>query len=541
MAEDRPATKSLLMSRVAFAALTAVVTACAAGVGQFPHRAPLWKDPDDAPFTRQPVAYRSSYAWDVFDNLLFRPLARFFAVDPAGEAVNVNSLDEVPDSSWFTNRIGRAPISREELVDGACAGTPPLDPDPPDGTWEIDFGKPEGSSAGFRVVVGGVRYMLKADEVGHGDRSTGAQVLATRAFWAAGWNTTCEQLVSIRPSALRLDPGLVAHDNQGNSWRFDEKALAGLLARAVHDGDRVRLVASRWLPGRTLGPFRYVGTRPDDPNDVVRHEDRRDLRGARIFAAWLNHWDAREENTMDVWMPEPDGRGHVVHFLFDMNDCLGAQWGYGFEARTGSATYIDVPTIFADWFTFGLITRPWDRIGKLPFEKQFGSFRADGFDPASWVPGYPNPAFERMTERDGAWAARVLARFTDEDVDTLVSTGAFGERGASRWLARTLDQRRDAILRRYFTVLSPIADVVVDGDRLCGVDLARRVFDPSRFRYTASTSHGDRLAVVVDGDRVCVQLPATDGYVTINLANGQSAHPLRAHLWGHDLAAVERP
>jgi hypothetical protein len=30
-----------------------------------------------------------------------RPISDFWAVDPAGESINVNSLDEVPDSSWF--------------------------------------------------------------------------------------------------------------------------------------------------------------------------------------------------------------------------------------------------------------------------------------------------------------------------------------------------------------------------------------------------------------------------------------------------------
>ena len=40
-------------------------------------------------------------------------------------AVNVNTIDEVPDSSWFTNRIGARPITIDELRRGPVAGPAP--------------------------------------------------------------------------------------------------------------------------------------------------------------------------------------------------------------------------------------------------------------------------------------------------------------------------------------------------------------------------------------------------------------------------------
>lgn len=36
----------------------------------------------------------------------------------AGPSLNVNTLGEVPDSSWFTNRIGLGKMSLEEIVRG---------------------------------------------------------------------------------------------------------------------------------------------------------------------------------------------------------------------------------------------------------------------------------------------------------------------------------------------------------------------------------------------------------------------------------------
>ena len=36
-------------------------------------------------------------------------------------ALNVNTVDEVPDSSWFTNRIGRKAMSTAESREGRIA------------------------------------------------------------------------------------------------------------------------------------------------------------------------------------------------------------------------------------------------------------------------------------------------------------------------------------------------------------------------------------------------------------------------------------
>ncbi len=81
---------------------------------------------------------------------------------------------------------------------------------------------------------------------------------------------------------------------------------------AARRGDGAyRALVSRRLPGADLGPFRYAGTRPDDPNDLYAHEHRRELRALRVFAAWLNHDDSRSLNTRDT-LVERDGRRRRV-------------------------------------------------------------------------------------------------------------------------------------------------------------------------------------------------------------------------------------
>jgi hypothetical protein len=124
-------------------AFCAPIACGAGGERRFPLRDPLWVDTDLRPVSVEceerpsdedpnhmscaPEPYESPLAWDGANNSVFRPLARVFAVDPAGVATNVNAFDEVPDSAWFTNRIGRQHPSREELLAGACSPADVLD------------------------------------------------------------------------------------------------------------------------------------------------------------------------------------------------------------------------------------------------------------------------------------------------------------------------------------------------------------------------------------------------------------------------------
>src|SRR5258708_24566702 len=114
----------------------------------------------------------------------FRPLERVFAVDRGGEAVNVNSLDEVPDSAWFTNRLGVHPMSIEELALGACDPSLLLEPEAAaEGTWVVDSGKGNGSSAGFRGNIPGKgKYMFNAEPPEQPERPSAASVISAAVY-----------------------------------------------------------------------------------------------------------------------------------------------------------------------------------------------------------------------------------------------------------------------------------------------------------------------------------------------------------------------
>src|SRR5579859_1308101 len=213
-----------------------------------------------------PAEYVSPLIWDGTDNLVFRPLAEVWAFRAASEAVNANSLDEVADSAWFTNRIGVRDVPVEELMRGACEPKDLLDPDKePDGAWVVDHGKTNGSSLGFRVNVRGRKYLFKVDTDAP-ERGSAASVIGAAAYQAVGFNTSCEQVVYIRPALLKLKPGLKVQANFGGEKDFDQAALDHILSLAPKKGALLRFQASAWLPGSLLGPFRYEGERRDDPN-----------------------------------------------------------------------------------------------------------------------------------------------------------------------------------------------------------------------------------------------------------------------------------
>ena len=597
--ETRKRTRAGLAVMATVATLTAL-TACG-GFRRFPLHDPLWKDDDQRPFLPPPQEYDSPFAWDGANQIVFRPLARFFAVDPAGQAINVNAMDEVADSSWFTNRIGMHDMTVPEVVKGACPDTK-LDPNMADGSWLIDLGKANGANPGFRINVPGVgKFMMKADPELEPERASGATAIATRMYHDVGYWAPCDSVVYFRPSLLKLKPGLKVTDNSGLAKPFDDKALKAVLDSASHRNGLVRMAASSWLPGKTIGPYTYDGRRKDDPNDVIDHEDRRELRGGFLLAAWINHFDAREQNTMNVFLSEKDaaedakksdgdpsndpkpppvakeaskkdakkdpGPGYVRHYIIDIGDAFGSVWFIdGISERLGHAYYLDLPYLADDFITLGAVTRPWERARRTG--GIFNYYNADDFDPELYRTGYPNPAFGKMVEGDGAWMARILARFTDPMVDELVKVGDYSDPIDVAYLTKTLKQRRDIILKRYLSRLSPIGQVhMVENERLCGVDEARyaHVAPDNAFHYAARLyappSYDPRwsLRTMPSGDgEICVELahlPIADGvpdgdpsrYVIVDVADTFAKGPLRAHLYdlgkqrGFRLVGLERP
>lgn len=555
--------------RVIAATLCAVLVAgCGGGLRRFPLRDPMWLDRDQRPFKGQPDEYFSPFGWDAANQTAFRPVSRFFAVDPAGESIDVNALDEVPDSSWFVNRVSRAPLSPSDMASGPCT-TPPLDPN---GPWTVTGAKPNGYNPGFLIKdADGRKFLVKFDGVVEGERPTAADAVGSRLYYAAGYYAPCNRIVYFDRKILRIDPKAKAEQGR-DKVPLTEHHLDLAFSKALMTPDgRYRAISSLFVAGKPIGPWTYQGTRSDDPNDVVAHEDRRELRGGRVIAAWLNHFDTREVNTLASFIPVVGGRGYVRHYLIDFGDSFGSIWEPPMLGRRiGHAYYLDFPYIVEDFLTLGLIRRPWDRARFGPSGTVFGYWNVELFEPDKWHPGYPNPAFGRMSEHDAAWMARIIAEFRDEHLRAIVEQASFGRPLLTTEMLRILRGRRDKILARYFAKLSPLARPELAREagavRLCLRDLATfsgvarsgtRTYESRAWLGDALTPSSAPALSRLPPDRVCAALPAVPGasrsapqYLIVDLvarSPGEAVPgPARVHLYhlgGDDYRVVglERP
>src|SRR3977135_1306742 len=99
--------------------------------------------PDD-PIAREPESQDASKAQPYFMGSLYEMTNNLFVTagykSSGTRAQNINTIDEVPDSNWFTNRIGTTRITVEDLVRGANRGAPP-DPS----RWTLTREKTSGS------------------------------------------------------------------------------------------------------------------------------------------------------------------------------------------------------------------------------------------------------------------------------------------------------------------------------------------------------------------------------------------------------------
>lgn len=454
-----------------------------------------WYADDQRPIP-MPTERDPNLMWDMVNDSVVLPLERtlrpgrivrrigtLFGGDHVPPAANINALDEVPNSSWFTNRIGFYVLSPEAVACGSCPEGGPAQGAP----WTIVSAKSEGVTPGFVIRdARGDHWLIKFDPPGCLGVTTGAGVISNRILHAAGYNVPADVIVRFTHDDLRLGEGVKVKLPDGSKRSMtsaDLGAIFGSVAK-LSDG-RFHAIASRYVPGRPLGPFDYRGRRADDPNDRIDHQQRRELRGLRMFAAWLNHFDMKQHNTLDAYIGE-EGRGFVRHYLIDFASTLGAG-ANGPAQRFGYEYTLDIVPILGRVLALGLHDDPWRQLTRDHGLAEVCFFESEIFEPLKFKPLQPNSAFADMTPCDGYWAAKIISAFTDEQLLAICKQAHYRNPEATRYTAGMLSERRDKIARRLFDRVPPLDFFRLEKDRIEYHDLGveRGIYPAGETRYRA--------------------------------------------------------
>ena len=135
---------------------------------------------DDDPIAREPETQDAAGAIEREVDLFYDLVTNTFAApgDKADvRALNVNTIDEVPDSSWFTNRRV-SDLGPSELARGPVTTDGPLP-----GRWTVIAAKAAGAAPGFTIRdrTGSI-WFIQFDPPGSHEAATGAVIVANRIF-----------------------------------------------------------------------------------------------------------------------------------------------------------------------------------------------------------------------------------------------------------------------------------------------------------------------------------------------------------------------
>ena len=450
-------------------------------------------DPDTARIDMPEEQPQYQY-WDRIDNTIFHQFEKPLNLNRTGrwlggklgisekrQADNINKLDEVPESSWYTYRHYYNEMSSKELVAGPNTVVPDTQ-----GEWTIFKAKLEGANSGFFIEdENGNRYLIKFDGYDYPELTTAADVISTKIFYAVGYTVPESVITYFNPQNVTIGDGVTVEENGQKRAMTMDDYQAIVAKRPMNEEGKIRALASKFVDGTPLGPWNFEGTVKEDPNDRVAHEHRRELRGMRVISAWLNDTDRRDANTMAVY----NDNGYVDHYVQDFGNTLGANGTSIHQPIQGQAYLIDPRYMLVSALSLGGYLTPWEDIeAEVPYPA-VGYFRADVFKPGRWVPTHPLPPFENMTLRDAFWGAKQVMSFSDDDIRAIVKTGQYSNPDAEEYIANVLMERRDKIGRYWFAKMNPLDkfSAKVQDDKLWltfkDLSVSSRLVDASDHKY----------------------------------------------------------
>ena len=232
----------------AIALALATLTSSAAQPKFFPDD-PIWVDNDKAVDASKVGEVEDTNGYDFVVNTFVEPGEKRDV-----RAMNVNTVDEVPDSSWFTNRIGRRAMTVDEIVRG-----PDTLPSVSIDSWVVSAGKSSGVQPGFRMRDPATKqvYQIEFDPPSNPELATGAEMIGTAFYYAMGYHTVEVYLAELDPAKVVIDPNAKVFDPLiGERRAVTPLDLEKVYRRAARQPNgKFRVLASRFAQGTPAGQF----------------------------------------------------------------------------------------------------------------------------------------------------------------------------------------------------------------------------------------------------------------------------------------------
>jgi hypothetical protein len=254
-----------------------------------------------------------------------------------------------------------------------------------------------------------------------------------------------------------------------------------------------------------------------------------------VFAAWLNHTDMKQDNTLSTYVEE-NGQRFLKHYLVDFGEALGAHAAEKGRYEDGYENWFDWQAQPKATVSLGLWVREWEHLTETPWPS-IGAFSAEHFDPDAWREAYPYWPFFEADERDAYWAAKIIMRFTREQLAAVVDASQLTHPEARHYLVDALYERRRIIGKTYFERVSPLDHFTIDSRKLCALDLSVVHGIVTSGLVEALDSNEDVVydtLVDVDG-RVCIPIHDDDEYriYRLRIRRRGEVHPiLQVHFKG---------